>query len=288
MKSMTAYASQSHRGEWGDVSIEIRAVNHRYLELFLKIPENLRSLEPELRKIIGEYCKRGRIEIFIKFRPGSDIGSNLNVNSDLAKQLLLEAQELHHEVSVANSINLIDVLRWPGVVEVKDGNIEAAFRPVLDVFDLALKHFIEEREREGSVLHGYLKEHLESLSKSVDKADARRSPMQKLMREKIVERLSEIKDELDPQRLEHEISILASKADISEELERLRAHIDQVKFLLGESEKPVGRRLDFMMQELNREANTLSAKSPDTEMTQIAIDMKTEIDQMKEQIQNIE
>ncbi|WP_372871966.1 YicC/YloC family endoribonuclease [Shewanella sp.] len=284
--SMTAYARIEHKATWGTASFEIRSVNQRYLETYLRLPEQLRSLEPALRERLRKRLSRGKVEVNLRYDLASDNNSELSINQDLARQLLGAANWLKAEAGQGD-IALTDILRWPGVIATAEQDMDAISAELLGAFDKALDQFVEARGREGSAI----KEMLESRLCAVEGQIAIvREHMPKIMewqRDKLTNRLSEVQGELDSTRIEQEMVLLAQKLDVAEEMDRLETHVAEARRILkkGGSE---GRRLDFMMQEFNRESNTLASKSISTEITAAAVELKVLIEQMREQIQNVE
>lgn len=284
--SMTAYARIEHKADWGTASWEIRSVNQRYLETYLRLPEQFRSFEPLLRERLRKRLNRGKVEVNLRIDLADNTHNELNINKKLAKQLLSAAQWLQTEAS-HGEIMLTDILCWPGVISNQEQDMDAIGKELLNAFDDALTQFIEARKREGAAITDMLVSRLDSISKQVA---AVREQMPKVMiyqREKLTNRLAEIKGELDPARLEQEMVLLAQKQDVAEEMDRLDAHVTEARRILNKGGAE-GRRLDFMMQEFNRESNTLASKSISSEVTAAAVELKVLIEQMREQIQNVE
>lgn len=286
IQSMTAYARIEHKADWGTASWEIRSVNQRYLETYLRLPEQFRNLEPVLRDRLRKRLNRGKVEVNLRYDL-NDVNSNeLQLNQDLAKQLLQATDWLKKEAG-EGELNLVEVLRWPGVMSSSEQDMDVLGKELLTAFDTAIDQFIEARGREGDAIKTMLATRLDAI---VEQVAIVREHMPKVMewqREKLTNRLSEIKGELDPARLEQEMVILAQKMDVAEEMDRLDAHVAETRRILKKGGAQ-GRRLDFMMQEFNRESNTLASKSISAEVTGAAVELKVLIEQMREQIQNVE
>jgi uncharacterized protein (TIGR00255 family) len=286
--SMTAFARQSREMPAGVVTWELRSVNHRYLDVAMRVPDELRVLETQLREVIGTYIKRGKVECRLRYEPATGAAARIALNDTLVDHLNHAMGEVKSRLhSAAAPIDVMDVLRWPGVIEGIEANIEQIQSTATTVLEEALKELTDTRAREGAKLQGFIEQRCDALLGYVDEARQLIPGISEQWRGRLLARLEEIKAELDESRLAQEMVYLAQKIDIEEELERLTAHIGEVRRVLQQNE-PVGRRLDFLMQELNREANTLGSKSIDAGTTRLSIDMKVQIEQMREQIQNIE
>lgn len=284
--SMTAFAHQRSEHPWGSATWELRSVNHRYLELAFKLPENWRQLEPELRDRLRKGLQRGKVECALKIQFQSQ-NQSLQLNQELAQQLLETAHKLRADIAHAAPIDVLDVLRWPGVILSGDIDGDAITKDLLASFATTLDEHIANREREGQALAELIEQRLQSIANIVADLRSRMPDIVSAQRDKLRARLAELKAELDEDRLEQEMALLAQKADVDEELDRLDTHVTEVRRVLSKG-GAVGRRLDFLMQELNREANTLSSKAVVSESTQAAVELKVLIEQMREQIQNIE
>ncbi len=285
--SMTAFARCSARGDWGHATCELRSVNHRYLDVGIRTPESLRALETKMREFLREQIQRGKVECQFRFTAGEAVESDIQVNHRLVKQLLNATTEVEGMLDKASAVRPFDILRWPDVLqtgEIDKSQLEAAVMPLLQE---TTKEFIAARQREGQALHDFLQQRLQKISQQVQQLVPQLPEFLHQQRDKIMQRFAEAKVELDSERLEQEMVMLAQRSDVAEELDRLQAHIAEVERVLQQG-GPVGRRLDFLMQEMNREANTLASKSISTVITQTAIELKVLIEQMREQIQNIE
>ncbi|SUI72896.1 YicC-like family, N-terminal region [Shewanella putrefaciens] len=286
IQSMTAYARIEHKAQWGTASWEIRSVNQRYLETYLRLPEQFRSFEPVLRDRLRKRLSRGKVEVNLRYELADNSNNELQLNQALAKQLLDAATWLKQEAGQGD-VNLTDILRWPGVLASGEQDMDAIGADLMTAFDSAIDQFIEARGREGEAIKDMLLSRLDGVSEQIAVVREHMPTVMLYQREKLTNRLAEIKGELDPARIEQEMVLLAQKQDVAEEMDRLEAHVVEARRILkkGGSE---GRRLDFMMQEFNRESNTLASKSISTEITSAAVELKVLIEQMREQIQNVE
>jgi uncharacterized protein (TIGR00255 family) len=286
IQSMTAYARIEHKAQWGTASWEIRSVNQRYLETYLRLPEQFRSFEPVLRDRLRKRLNRGKIEVNLRYDLTDNSSNELQLNQPLAKQLLNAANWLKQEAGQGD-VSLTDILRWPGVLASAEQDMDAIGSELMTAFDSAIDQFIEARGREGAAIKDMLLSRLDGVTEQIAVVRAHMPTVMQYQRDKLTNRLSEISGELDPARIEQEMVLLAQKQDVAEEMDRLEAHVVEARRILkkGGSE---GRRLDFMMQEFNRESNTLASKSISTEITAAAVELKVLIEQMREQIQNVE
>ena len=280
-RSMTAFA----RAEHGAATWEIRSVNHRYLDFNFRLQENMRALEPELRSISLPGIHRGKVECTLKLKR-EEIPISLTVNEPLVIQLNNAANEIKSITNFANDGDILSLMRWPDVLNSID-NTEGITKDVIAAYKLAVIQLIDMREREGKKLSEIIEAKLKEVEATITEVRLSVDVISKHLRTKLKARLEDLAIDLDPGRLEQEFVIQAQKLDIAEELDRLDTHIAEVRRSL-ESSEPVGRRLDFLMQELNREANTLSSKSQSSDTTISAVDLKVLIEQIREQVQNIE
>ena len=287
LRSMTAFARREQPSAWGAIIWELRSVNHRYLETTLRLPEALRGLESPARERIGATLSRGKVEGMLKLQTAGTTATAITLNFPMVERLLDVAAELEHQMGPGTGLRLIDVLRWPGVVNETEPNLDEIRTVILGALDAALAELIATREREGQRTAELLLQRCEAVRTQVARARARRPEVMARWRDKLLSRLADISVEADPGRLEQELALIAQRLDVEEELDRLDAHLDEIQAVFKRIE-PVGRRLDFLMQELNREANTLSSKAADTDTTRAAVELKVLIEQMREQIQNIE
>jgi len=284
--SMTAFSRQDRDIAAGTLQLELCSVNQRYLEPHFRLPEMLRDLEPMFREELRAHLARGKVECTLRFDP-AETDTSLEVNRERLEALIDALAQIHEKVPQAPLPDALSLLGHPGILESRSPDIEAVKQEALALFQDALDDLVAGRAREGEKLAALIRERIAAVNDQV--AEVRRLMPQILERQRaqLLERLEAIRAELDPQRLEAELVLLAQKADVDEELDRLATHVAEVERQLGQP-GPVGRRLDFLMQELNREANTLSSKSVVAATTRCAVELKVLIEQMREQIQNIE
>jgi uncharacterized protein (TIGR00255 family) len=288
IRSMTAFARQEADGEWGALQLELRSVNHRYLEVNPRLPEELRQLETKIRERIGKRLGRGKVDCTMRYQPPvAAAAGELQVNLELVKQLAHASREIDGLIYNPAPVNSLELLRWPGVLESSAVDLEQLQSAAMALLDAALDELDENRCREGDKLKTIILQRCDSAAEVVTAVRQRLPEVLAGVRQRLKERLVELRQELDENRLEQEMVIQAQKLDVDEEMDRLETHIAEVRHVLGRNE-PVGRRLDFLMQELNREANTLGSKSADSETTRASVELKVLIEQMREQIQNIE
>jgi uncharacterized protein (TIGR00255 family) len=287
LRSMTAFARQEQSSAWGTMIWELRSVNHRYLETSIRLPEALRSLESLARERIVATLSRGKVEATLKLQTAGAALTAITLNQPLVERLLEVAGELEHIMGPGTGLHLVDVLRWPGAVNETEPNVDEIKLALLAGLDAALAELIATREREGQRTAELIRQRCAAMREQVKQVRARRPEVLARWRDKLLSRLADIPADADPGRLEQELVLIAQRLDVDEELDRLDTHLDEIEAVLERSE-PVGRRLDFLMQELNREANTLSSKSADADTTRSAIELKVLIEQIREQIQNIE
>lgn len=286
-RSMTGFARQEIQYPWGSLACEIRSVNHRYLEPNLRLPESLRAQEPELRDALRNALSRGKVEAGVQLKTEGAELNDLALNDKLATQIASLAEQVASRLKNPASLNPIDVLRWPGVIQSAEVDGETLAQATLDIFNKTLQQLVANREREGAELQNFIAQRLETIGEHVKVVRERLPQLQEAYREKLRTKVEALKVEVDEERFNQEIVYVCQKSDVAEELDRLEAHIQEVTLTLKQK-GPIGRRLDFLMQELNREANTLSSKSMSSETSQIAVDLKVLIEQMREQVQNIE
>ena len=284
--SMTAFARVESAGPWGTLSWELRSVNHRYLEPHLRLPEAFRDLEGGVREALRQALARGKVECTLRLAEES-AGQSLQVDRERAAQVVAAAETVAALIAAPAPLNPLEVLAWPGVLVADAADPQALNAAALALFERALGELKNGRQREGAALAALLEERLAAILAEVDALRELVPQMLAAQRQKIEARCAELQVELDPQRLEQELVLLAQKSDVAEELDRLSTHVREVRRVL-KAGGAAGRRLDFLMQELNREANTLGSKAFDPRSTQAAVNLKVLIEQMREQVQNIE
>jgi uncharacterized protein (TIGR00255 family) len=282
-KSMTAFA----RSESGHISWEIRSVNHRYLEVGLKVPDAFRSLEISLRNKLKARLNRGKIDCQLRIGHSQASEASLSIDEKLLEDLTGALATIIPKLETVAPVNPLEVLKWPGLLSEPTEDEESIKRTVVELFDTALAQLIEMRSSEGAELRKIILEKLADLRSIVEQAATEAPIISARQRDKMISKLNDLNIDADPGRIEQELVIMAQKSDVAEELDRLNTHIEEVSATL-DSKEAVGRRLDFLMQELNREANTLSSKAVATNTTIQAVELKVAIEQMREQIQNIE
>ncbi len=285
--SMTGFARRETSGSWGTLICELRSVNHRFLEAGFRLPDDLRGLEGELRQRLARDLKRGKVDCSITCRRAQGAETALEVDPAALERLLASVRDIARTVPGNHTVNVLDILRWPGVLRDESNNTEELLKVTHVLFGSTLEDLIAARAREGQRLRELLEQRCNGLETLVGQVRARLPEVHARVRARLDERLAELKANVDQDRLEQELAMLLQRLDVDEELDRLTGHIAEIRRVVSASE-PAGRRLDFLMQELNREANTLSSKSQDLETTRSAVDMKVLIEQMREQVQNVE
>jgi len=285
--SMTGFARREATGPWGTLVCELRSVNHRFLECSFRLPDELRITEPELRQVATRELKRGKVDCTLTYRPSHGAETALEIDRPALDRVVARVSELATVFPNHHTVNLMDVLRWPGVVREDSAGGEELLGGARKLFIEAVADMVATRAREGVRLRELIEQRCTSLESLVAVVRARLPEVQARVRERLNERLAELKAQVDQDRLEQELALLLQRLDVDEELDRLTGHIEEIRRVTAANE-PAGRRLDFLMQELNREANTLSSKSQDLETTRAAVEMKVTIEQMREQVQNIE
>jgi len=287
IKSMTAFSRSESNTSIGHLVWEIRAVNHRYLEIHFRLPEELRPLEPLFRERIRKQVSRGKLEISGKLKLGNSQQSNITLNEPLIEQLIIASEHIRKLTKHASEINPTDILNWPNVLLAAEPDIDSLSKDALTLFSETLDQLVTERVREGSALKTFISEKTDGIGDFLGTIEGHLPQIIAQYREKIETKIAELKINIDPERLEQELLLIAQKSDVKEELDRLSAHCDAVKSTL-ETSKPIGRRLDFLLQEMNREINTVGSKISESTITQQVVEIKVLIEQIREQIQNIE
>lgn len=284
--SMTAYARHEIKSDWGSAVWELRSVNQRYLETFFRLPEQFRGLETNLRDRLRKSLARGKVECGLRFSANECASTELVINEDLARAVIRSAEWVQSNGG-NGGMNPLDILRWPGVINAPELDMDALQSELMTGFEAALSDFIDARAAEGGNMRQLIEDRLDGISKQVVFVRSQMPAVLEWQRERLLTKFKEAAIELDPQRVEQEMIMLAQKSDVAEELDRLDSHIKEARIALNKG-GACGRRLDFMMQEFNREANTLASKSINAEITAAAVELKVLIEQMREQIQNIE
>lgn len=287
IRSMTAFARKDVQGEWGTLTCEIRTVNHRYLEPSFRLPDAFRELENRFREELRQRLKRGKVDVSMRLQSTDRVAEGFDINEDMAEAVNEAANHINKILDNPAHINALDVLRWPGVLSVPEQDYGPAKDAAVGLFEQTVAELASVREREGERLRPLFEDRLSTMAELVSQVRERMPELLAAQEQSLRDRFEKAKVELDPERVAQEMVMLAQKSDVAEELDRLDAHIGEVTDTL-KSEDAIGRRLDFLMQELNREANTLSSKSIDAGVTRIAVDLKVLIEQMREQVQNLE
>lgn len=288
IRSMTGFASTERQHEFGRLGWELRSVNHRYLEVGFRVPEEFRSLEPDIRRILGQHLSRGKVDANLRFTPAPGAASSrLVLNHDLVDRLFSLHSEIRQSGKLDQEMDAQALMRWPGVIEEQAPNPEPLHAAALELLDEAAAGLASARAREGAEMEAAIRERLDSIEAHVAQVREWLPEIRDGLRQKLLQRIGDLGQTLEPGRLEQEVAFLAQKIDVDEELDRLAAHVKEARLIL-ERDEPVGRRLDFLMQEFNRESNTLSSKSVDSRTTQVAVELKVAIEQMREQVQNVE
>ena len=289
LKSMTAFASGDVQTEFGRFTCEIRSVNQRFLDITLRQPDFLRKAEGEIRKLVGKYISRGKVEIFIKYYPNPDADiEDLSVNMPLLNQLLECSSEIQNKViNINTDFNTMDLLKLPQIIIQTPKNTAKMEQSAIELIEDVVKSLVEARIREGESLKAVLLEKLDTIIETRNIVEKHIPEIQQSLKERLLAKLDEMKIDCNEERFEQELALLLQKSDIIEETDRLNTHIQEIQRVI-DLDEPVGRRLDFLIQELHREANTIGSKSATVLTSQSSIDMKVAIEQMREQIQNIE
>ena len=285
--SMTAYGRAENSDNQISISCEIRSVNHRYLEIAVRMPEELRPLEQKIRDYISKKIKRGKIECNIRIEQQDTYDEALSINQDLLKNIIDVAENINSDLSTSTSLNSLDLLRWPGVLKKNTLDVKKIDKLLFKIVNQAIDIVINTRQREGKKIKKMITDRCSKIKKIIASIHKIMPAILKNYRKKLISRIQEISNELDNERLEQELLFISQKMDIEEEIDRLNAHIDEV-IRVVDQKGPIGRRLDFLMQEMNRESNTLGSKSYHIKTSNASVELKVLVEQMREQIQNIE
>ncbi|MEM9056478.1 MAG: YicC/YloC family endoribonuclease [Pseudomonadota bacterium] len=287
IRSMTGFARSETRTEWGTLVWELRTVNHRYRETSLRLPEEFRASEARIREIVAAAVRRGKLECSLRFKAKVGGTAAIELNRELLEQLVRAGADVATALDGPGAPNPMDYLRWPGVVTEPELDTAPLRLAALELLEEALGQLDETRRSEGGRIETMLLSRCDAIVEAVAGVRERLPAVQSALRDRLTARLGELDLEVEPARLEQEFVIHAHKMDVAEELDRLDSHVAEARKALAKAE-PVGRRLDFLMQEFNREANTLASKSQDAETSRVAVDLKVLIEQMREQVQNVE
>ena len=284
---MTAFSRLHWDYPAGRLTWEVRSVNPRYLDVHLKLPEDFRAAEPGCRERVTAVLGRGRIDAALRFEPAAAGARDLNINVAALEALNGALDSVRESIDHVAKADPCDILRWPGILEQPETDFDSLVESALELLSDALVQLGEARQREGARLEALIRERVESARAIVAELRSQLPDIEQDLTSRWTRRLAELGDEVDPARIAQEQAVLLTRADVSEELDRLDTHLAEVERVLSKRE-PAGRRLDFLMQELNREANTLGSKSSDLRNTNAAVELKVLIDQMREQVQNLE
>ncbi len=287
IRSMTGFARRERPAPFGNLAWELRSVNHRYLEVFLRLPEDFRAAEPEFRQAIAAIVRRGKVDATLYFKPAVEAVRDFELNDGLLDELVDQAARIRRRLPEGAYVNVVDLLRWPGVVREPERDAGPQVAAAQALLEETLAGLAESRASEGGRIAELLLERCTGVGALADELTARLPDVRERIHARLNDRLSQLAAEPNADRLEQEIVIALQKMDVDEELDRLRSHVAEVRKVIASGE-PAGRRLDFLMQEFNREANTLSSKSQDAETTRAAVDIKVLVEQMREQVQNVE
>jgi uncharacterized protein (TIGR00255 family) len=286
ISSMTGYAREQSESEWGNLTWEVRSVNHRYLETSFRLPEQFRYLEIKWRQLVAKELSRGKVDLTLKFQPGQEMAADFELNQPLLEKLSGYSKQLADFFPNAQT-EVSNMLNWPGVIQAKSADMELIAAAATDTLRQSLVKLESVRANEGAVLLEFFEQHLALMRDYVAQVATLLPEVLATANQRIRDRFSELKLELDQSRLEQELTWLAQKVDVAEEIKRLSLHIDEFGQTLNKG-GVIGRRLDFLAQELNREANTLASKSINASVTHLAVELKVLIEQVREQVQNIE
>ncbi len=286
-RSMTAFARCEADTQWGRLICELRSVNHRYLDMALRLAEDLRQFEPEIRERIGKRLGRGKIDCNMRLQSKENATYDYEFDEKVLESVIALSQQVKNKVDDAPPLRTIDLLRWPGVLQAPELDVASLKTAMDQLLSQALNELVAMRDREGKRLGELISQRLDHMDEVIAGIREIIPTMVQSYRERLQEQLSTLKDQLDPARLEQEIVIFAQKTDVAEEIDRLESHISETRSILRQ-DKQIGRRLDFLMQEFNREANTLGSKAADIRLTNAAVELKVLIEQIREQVQNIE
>lgn len=286
--SMTAFARSQIQGDWGNLVCEMRSINHRYLEISVYLPDLLHVLEMPIREIIRKYLKRGKVECSIRYTLSPNLNNSLfSINTSLAQELCQASEKIAKLLTESAPVYPTDILRFPGVLETRETDISFLQSQVFELVERTVQDLMSARAREGGELKQTFLQRINLMQEELSKVRHRLPQIAKDQQERLRKRFVDAKVELDPNRLEQEMLIFAQKIDVAEEIDRTQTHIAEIRRVLDQ-DGSIGRRLDFLLQELNREANTMGSKSLDSILTHAAVEIKVLIEQIREQVQNVE
>ena len=287
VRSMTAFAIKESKQDTHQLAWEIRSVNHRFLDITLTLPDGFKPFENDFRNALKKQLKRGKLEARLRYTSDANSHAEIQVNESRARALIIACRQIEAITDSTEPLKAVDILQWPGVAQETEADVDSLVVKARMLLDSTITDLCANREREGATLAALIDQRCDQIAELIVKVRQRRPKILKNLREKILLRIEDLEITPDTNRLEQELVIMTQRLDVDEELDRIMAHLDEINRVL-ESDEPIGRRLDFLMQELNREANTLGSKSNDTQTTQITVDLKVIIEQMREQVQNIE
>jgi len=287
IRSMTGFARSERQGPWGTLTCELRTVNHRYLEVSLRLPDELKVLDNDIRQLINSALRRGKVDANLYLKSESTTAPTFEINQELVSHLLNKLREVSQSLGNTAPINAVDLLRWPGVIREGERDLQPVLAAAMELAAEAVDELNNMRGREGARMRELIKQRCEAMQTTGKIVRTRLPEISARIRTRVTERIAALGATPDNDRLEQELVMFAHKMDVDEELDRLESHLTEIASII-DSKEPAGRRLDFLMQELNREANTLSSKSQDVETTRASVDLKVLIEQMREQVQNIE
>ncbi len=287
IRSMTAFSRCEGPGGNGTLTWEIRSINHRYLEVSVRTPDDFRALENKARELVGKHLSRGKVDCSLRFQSETGAAQDIPLNEDMARRVVQACAQVKKLANDMAPLNPLDILRWPGVLDVKPLDLTVIQTAAMALLATTLDDLVAARRREGEKLQSFIAERCAGMRTIVANVTVRIPEVAARIRDKLTKRLEELRAEVDANRIEQELVFLTQKMDVAEELGRLGMHLAEIDSLIRQKE-PVGRRLDFLMQELHREANTLGSKSADIETTRASVDLKVLIEQIREQVQNIE
>ncbi|HYM36305.1 MAG TPA: YicC/YloC family endoribonuclease [Steroidobacteraceae bacterium] len=291
IRSMTGFARRERQGSWGTLACELRTVNHRYLEVSLRLPDELKTLDSDIRQAINNSLRRGKVDANLYLKNTTGVAPTFELNDEIVTHVIGKLTELKQKLGTKKlegaPVDTMDLLRWPGVVRETERDLSPVLAAAIELTNEALIELNNMRAREGARIRELIKQRCDAMQNTAKTVRARLPEIAARIRSRVTERIAALGGLPDHDRLEQELVMYAHKIDVDEELDRLDSHLTEIASII-DSKEPAGRRLDFLMQELNREANTLSSKSQDVDTTRAAVDLKVLIEQMREQIQNIE